>query len=59
MELGGLTGTIGDQSKAAVAPGTTQLHWQDPRLSAECSRCEKPSAYFSVSGVAGSSYLNP
>ena len=30
MELGGLTGTIRDQTKAAVAPATTQFHWQDP-----------------------------
>ena len=55
MGLGGQTGTIRDQSKAAVAPATTQFHWQDPSLSTESSRGEKPSAWFSVLGVAGSS----
>ena len=55
MGLGGQTGTIRDQSKAAVAPATTQFHGQDPSLSTESSRGEKPSACFSVLGVAGSS----
>ena len=40
---------------ATVASATTQFHWQDPSLSTECSRCEKPSACFPVLGVAGSS----
>ena len=35
--LGGLTGSIRDQSKAAVAPATTQFHKQDPSLSPERS----------------------
>ena len=52
MELGGQTGTIRDQLKG---PATTQFHWQDPSLSTESSRGEKPSACFSVLGVAGSS----
>ena len=55
MGLGGKTGTIRDQSKAAVAPATTKFHWQDPSLSTESCRSEKPSACFSVLGVAGSS----
>ena len=41
MGLGGQTGTIRDQPKAAVAPATTQFHWQDPSLSTESSRGEK------------------
>ena len=46
----------GTSQGAAVAPATTQFHWrQDPSLSTECSRCEKPSTCFSVLGVAGSS----
>ena len=53
MGFGGQTGIIRDQSKAAVAPATTQFHWQDPSLSTESSRGEKPSACFSVLGVAG------
>ena len=59
MGLRGQTGTIRDQSKAAVAPATTQFHWQDPKLSTESSRGEKPSACFSVLGVAGSSPATP
>ena len=55
MGLGGQTGAIRDQSKAAVAPATTKFHWEYPSLSTESSRGEKPSAYFSVLGVAGSS----
>ena len=39
---------------AAVASATT-IHRKDPSLSTECSRCEKPSACFSVLGVADSS----
>ena len=38
-------------AKAAVAPATTQFHWQDPSLSTESSRGEKPPACFSVPGV--------
>ena len=53
MGLGSQTGTIRDKSKAAVSPATTQFHWQDP--STQSSRGEKPSACFSVLGVAGSS----
>ena len=35
-------------------------HWQDPSLSTECSRCEKPSACFSVpAGPATPTYLRP
>ena len=49
--VGGLAGTI--SLGAAVALAATQFHWQDPSLSTECSRCEKPSACFSVLGVAG------
>ena len=41
--------------KGTVAPTTTQFHWEDPSLSTESSRGEKPSACFSVLGVAGSS----
>ena len=64
MGLGGLTGTIRDQSKAAVASATTQFHLQDPSLGIESSRGEEPPACFSVLGVAGSSpgwtsYPNP
>ena len=33
----------------------SKFHWQDPSLSTESSRGEKPSAFFSVLGVAGSS----
>ena len=45
----------GTSQGAKVAPATTQFHWQDPSLSTESSRGEKPSACFSVLGVAGSS----
>ena len=55
LGVGRSDGAIRDQSKASVAPATTQLHWQDPSLSTESSRGEKPSACFSVLGVAGSS----
>ena len=55
VDLHGQTGTIRDQSKAAVAPATTQFPWQDPSLSTKSSRGEKPSACFPVPGVAGSS----
>ena len=55
MGLGGLAGTIREQSKAAIASATTQFFWQDPSLSTESSRQEKLSAYISVLGVAGSS----
>ena len=63
MGLGGQTGTIRDQPKAAVAPATTQFHWQDPSLSTKSGRGEKTSACFSVLGVAvsslgGTSYPN-
>ena len=39
-------------AKAAVAPATTQFHWQDPSLSTENSRGEKLLACFSVLGVS-------
>ena len=39
--------------EVAVASAINQYHWQDPSLSTESSRCEKPSACFSVPGVAG------
>ena len=51
--LGGLAVFNWDQSEAVVASATTRFHFQDPSLSTECSRCEKPSACFSVLGVAG------
>ena len=38
----------GTSQGTAVAPATTRFHWQDPSLSTECSRCEKPSVCFSV-----------
>ena len=53
MGLGGMTGAIRDQPK--VAPVTTHFHWQDPSLSTESRRDEKPPACFSVLGVSGSS----
>ena len=53
--VGGLAGTIRDQSGDRGGTRYPQFHWQDPSLSTECSRCEKPSARFSVLGVAGSS----
>ena len=55
MRLGAWLVPSGISQGAAVAPATTQFHWQNPSLSTECSRCEKPSACFSVLGVAGSS----
>ena len=33
MGLRGLTGSIQDQSKDAVATVSTQFHWQDPSIS--------------------------
>ena len=45
----------GTSQGAAVASATTQFHWQDQSLSTESSSGEKPSACFSVLGVAGSS----
>ena len=55
MGSGGLTVTIRDSQKAAVAQATTQFHWQDPSLSTESSRGEKPPTCSSVLGVSGSS----
>ena len=55
MWLGARLVPSGTSQGAAVASATTQFHWQDPSLSTECSRCEKPFACFSVLGVAGSS----
>ena len=50
MGLGAWLVQSGTSQGAAVAPVTTQYHWQVPSLSTECSRCEKPSACFSVLG---------
>ena len=55
MGLGAWLVPSGTSQGAAVASATTQFHWQDPSLSTESSRCEKPSACFSVLGVAGPS----
>ena len=48
MGLGAWLVQSGTSQGAAVAPATTQFHWQDPEV-------KKPSACFSVLGVAGSS----
>ena len=47
MGLGAWLVQSGTSQGAAEAPATTQFHWQDPSLSTESSRGEKPSAGFS------------
>ena len=53
MGLGAWLVPSGTSLGATLASATTQFYWQDPSLSTECSRYEKPSACFSVLGVAG------
>ena len=56
MVMGAWLAPSGTSQGAAVAPATTQFHWQDLSLcSTESSRGEKLSACFSVLGVACSS----